>query len=165
MGLLPSTTYMHHWIGTSLVQIMACHLIGAKPFFKPMMTFHQSHPNEQNSMQRLSKIPIFMGKITVEFIGCIFCTILFRSRWVIIHDVQVAWLITEVTPSHYVGLTLNTLRPRQSWRHFADAIFKCLFLNENIWISLNISLKFVPTVGINNMPALVQIMAWHQTCD
>ena len=39
---------------------------------------------------------------------------------------------------------LNTLRPRQNGRHFPDDIFKCLFLNENVWISIKISLKFVP---------------------
>ena len=27
---------------------------------------------------------------------------------------------------------LNTLRLRQNGRHFADAIFKCIFLNENV---------------------------------
>ena len=32
-------------------------------------------------------------------------------------------------------------------------IFKCIFLNENIWISINISLKFVPKCRINNIPA------------
>ena len=35
-------------------------------------------------------------------------------------------------------------------------------MNENVWISLKISLKFVPTVQINNMPALVLIMAWRR---
>ena len=34
------------------------------------------------------------------------------------------------------------------------------FLNENIWISLKISLKFVPKCPVNNIPALVQIMAY-----
>ena len=53
----------------------------------------------------------------------------------------------------------NTLRLRQNGRHFADDIFKCIFLNENAWISLEISLRFVPKVQINNIPALVQIMA------
>ena len=52
----------------------------------------------------------------------------------------------------------NTLRPRQNGRHFAD-IFKCIFFNENAWILLKISLKFVPKVRINNIPSLVQIMA------
>ena len=52
---------------------------------------------------------------------------------------------------------LNTLRPRQNGRHFAD-----FFLNENVIISVKISLKFVPEGPINNIPALVQIMAWRR---
>ena len=56
----------------------------------------------------------------------------------------------------------NTLRPRQNGRHFADDVFKCIFFNENVWISLKISLKFVPKGPINNIPSLVQIMAWHR---
>ena len=58
--------------------------------------------------------------------------------------------------------TLNTLRPRQNGRHFADDIFKCIFLNENVWIPIEISLKFVPKGPINNIPALVWIMAWRR---
>ena len=60
---------------------------------------------------------------------------------------------------------LNTLRPRQNGCHFADDIFKCIFLNENIWILIKISLKFVPNASINNIPALVQIMAWRHPGD
>ena len=48
-----------------------------------------------------------------------------------------------------------TLRPRQNGRHFADDIF----------ISLEISLKFFPKVQINNIPALVQMMAWRRPGD
>ena len=62
-------------------------------------------------------------------------------------------------------ILVNTLRPRQDGRHFPDDIFKWIFLNENVWISLRISLKFVPKVWINNIPALVQIMAWHRPSD
>ena len=57
------------------------------------------------------------------------------------------------------GWRFNTLRPRQNGRHFADDILKCIFLNENVWIPIKISLKFVPKGPINNIPALVQIMA------
>ena len=60
---------------------------------------------------------------------------------------------------------LNTLRPKQNGRHFADDDFKRIFLNENIRISIKISLKFVPKGTINNIPALVQIMAWRRTGD
>ena len=38
-------------------------------------------------------------------------------------------------------------------------------LNENVWIPIKISLKFVPKGPINNIPALVQIMAWRRTGD
>ena len=38
----------------------------------------------------------------------------------------------------------NTLRPRQNCCSFADNIFKCILLKENVWISLKISLKFDP---------------------
>ena len=57
---------------------------------------------------------------------------------------------------------LNTLRQRQNGRHFADDIFKCIFLNENVWIPIKISLKFVPKGPINNIPSLVQIMVWRR---
>ena len=52
-------------------------------------------------------------------------------------------------------LWFNTLRPRQTGRHFADDTFKCIFVNEYIRISIKISLKFVPRGPINNIPALV----------
>ena len=59
----------------------------------------------------------------------------------------------------------NTSRLRPNGRHFTDDIFKCIFLNENIWISINISLNFVPKGQINNIPALVPIMAWRRPGD
>ena len=58
-------------------------------------------------------------------------------------------------------MDLSTLRPKQNGRHYAD-IFKCIFLNKNEWISLEISLKFVHKGPINNTPALVQLMAWRR---
>ena len=60
---------------------------------------------------------------------------------------------------------LNTLRSRQNGQHFADDIFKCIFLNENVSISIEISLMFVPKGPINNIPAFVQIMAWRRPGD
>ena len=38
---------------------------------------------------------------------------------------------------------------------FPDYISKCIFLNENVLISIKISLKFVHKGQINNIPALV----------
>ena len=65
----------------------------------------------------------------------------------------------------YKLLDFNTLRPRQNGRHFPDDIFKCIFLNENVWISLKISLESIPMDRINNIAALVQIMAWRRPGD
>ena len=47
----------------------------------------------------------------------------------------------------------------------ADDILKYISLNEKVWISIKISLEFVPKVPINNIPALLQIMAWCQPGD
>ena len=59
-------------------------------------------------------------------------------------------------------LNVNTLRLRQNGRYFTDNIFKWIFLKENVWISIEISLNYVPKGPINNIPALVRIMAWQQ---
>ena len=48
---------------------------------------------------------------------------------------------------------------------FADNIFKRIFLKEDWWISINIWLQIVPRGPFNNIPSLVQIMAWRWTGD
>ena len=55
----------------------------------------------------------------------------------------------------------KSLWPRQNGCHSSGNISKCIFLNENVWISIEISLKFVPKDPINNIPALDQIKACH----
>ena len=59
----------------------------------------------------------------------------------------------------------NTLRPRQNGCHSPDDNLKRISLNENVWVFIAISLKFVPRGPINNIPALVQIMAWCRSSD
>ena len=50
--------------------------------------------------------------------------------------------------SYNLRNSVNTLRPRQSGRRFADATFKRIFLVENVIISMNlISLNCVPKVS------------------
>ena len=60
------------------------------------------------------------------------------------------------------AVLVNTMRPRQSWCYFADAIFKRIFLNENVWISLKNFSEICPKFRINNIPSLVHIMAWRR---
>ena len=64
--------------------------------------------------------------------------------------------LCSMTDLNLHSFKFNTLRPRQNGRHFPDDIFKCIFLNANVWISLKIWLKFVPKFRINNIPTLVQ---------
>ena len=49
--------------------------------------------------------------------------------------------------------------------HLSDDIFKCISLNQNVWISIEISLRYVPKGPISNNPALIQIMAWRRSGD
>ena len=71
-----------------------------------------------------------------------------------------------IKPNKISGMDcFKTLRPRQEGRHFPDDILKCIFLDENVLIVIKMSLKFVPKGPINNIPALVQTMAWQQPGD
>ena len=47
----------------------------------------------------------------------------------------------------------------------ADDSLKCIFLNENDKIMIQISLKHIPRSSIYNKSALVQVMAWRRTGD
>ena len=60
-------------------------------------------------------------------------------------------------------ILIKTLRPGKMPATLADDIFKCISLNEKFWVLYRISLKYVPWRLIDNMAALVQIMAWRQT--
>ena len=61
----------------------------------------------------------------------------------------------------YTGLpfTINTLRPRQDGRHFADDIFTWIFFNENCCILIKFSFKYVRKGPIDN------IMAWRRSSN
>ena len=78
--------------------------------------------------------------------------------------------VSGLSPVRYHNLNqgwqcINTLRPRQNGRHFPDDNFRCIFVNENFYILIKLSLKFVPNGPINNIPALVLIMAWRRKGD
>ena len=89
------------------------------------------------------------------------CTTLTTGSWI---DWLGLWP-QQTAPTCSLYPALNTLRPRQNGHHFSDDILKWIFLYENVWISIEISLKFVPKGQINNIPALVQIMAWRHPGD
>ena len=59
----------------------------------------------------------------------------------------------------YSTAMVNSFRPRQNKHSFADNRFKCIFLKENVLISiLKKSQKFIPKGPINNIPVVVQLM-------
>ena len=63
------------------------------------------------------------------------------------------------------GHSCSHIEAETKCRKIPDDILKCIFVNENIKVSIKISLKFVPKGPINNIPALVQIMAWCRPGD
>ena len=75
------------------------------------------------------------------------------------------WIQIRSSTKVRIFTSFNSLRPRQNGRLFADDTFKRIFLNETIRIWTKNSLKFVPKGLINNIPALVLIMAWHRPGD
>ena len=78
---------------------------------------------------------------------------------------QFILLAKSVYNSSRCATHINSLRPRQNGRHFADDIFKCILVNENVRISIKTSLKIVPKGPINIIPAMFQIMAWRRPGD
>ena len=88
-----------------------------------------------------------------------------RDRRLVVMHAIVVLLARHNEENISYNTPINSLRPRRDRRHFADDIFKCIFLNGNVWISINISLKVVPKGPINNIPALVEIMAWRRPGD
>ena len=73
----------------------------------------------------------------------------------------------EVLYKHRESITneINILRPRRNGQHFADDNFKPIFFSENVWISIKFSPKFATNGSINNIPAVVRIMAWRRPRD
>ena len=83
-------------------------------------------------------------------------------------------------PCDGITLEMNPLKPRQLWlimallmaiyhiiiinpRHFADDIFRCIRMNENRCIFIQISLKSVLNCPISNKHGLVQVKACYLT--
>ena len=77
-----------------------------------------------------------------------FDTILYEYRW---RDLEEYGQMDHLNPESTNITTATTqgceyscgLRPRQNGHYFTDDIFKCIS-NENTWISINMSMNFVP---------------------
>ena len=133
---------MHRWIEWSLVQILAP--IWCQTIFYTNDNFTVLiNCNPRNRFQITIQVTDF-NKTIVQTMS-----ILNPSMFYLSHRIVV----------------FNTLRPRQNGRHFTDDIFKWILVNENVWIPIKLSMKFVPKGPISNIPALVQITAWRRLGD
>ena len=72
-----------------------------------------------------------------------------------IHNTPVPWRDTVVL-THWGRIKMDTI---------SQTTFSSAFSWMNVLIAINISLKIVPKVSINNIRALVQIMAWRSPGD
>ena len=89
------------------------------------------------------KRPLFVIK-TKDFISgdlvrfrCMY-NVIYTESW------RIGLILLKGKLSRFGIKHINTLRPRRNEQHFADDIFERIFFNENVWISIKISLKFVP---------------------
>ena len=56
---------------------------------------------------------------------------------------------------------INTLGPGWNGQLYADAIFKCIFMNDHCFILMKRSVEFVLKGLIEIKLSLIQVMAWH----
>ena len=137
----PSAAYMHQWMRLALVQIMACHLLGAKPLSKPVLG------TPRNKLQwNYQNTKLFIHKNASENIVWEKAAILSRGRWV------------------------NTSRPEWKGWHFTDGKFQLIFLNARIlniislkcWGSTRQYLRTVSANGLapksNKPPIMIPLM-------
>ena len=138
-----------------------------------MQNFQLAQSNVQSSGDSthiLKMMPfIYQYILSDTLLALIIVKVYFPKKGLVVRKVfpchDVTCTMPQVGDLHGCTSLLNTLRPRQDGRHFADDRFKCIFLNENVSVSIKISLKFDPNGPYNNIPALVQIMAWRRPGD
>ena len=100
------------------------------------------------------------------FVSCHFReNIWHKSHRILCHHCLASLFCTARSAQYISNMFVNSLRPRKNRHNFAHDVFKCNLLNENVWIPIKLLLEYVPKGPINNIPALVQIMAWRRTGD
>ena len=81
----PSAAHMSQWIGSALVQIMACRLFGVKPLSKPMLGYCQLDCQEQTSVKlNLEFLWFSFKKIHLKLSSARMAAILYRVVVVVV---------------------------------------------------------------------------------
>ena len=124
----PSDAYMHQSVQHTLVQIMACRLFGAKPLSRPMLPYCQLDPKEHISVIFYVKFKVFIQGNALKNVVCEMVAIFSRSQCV-------GWDCRCMSTCLWMWwyYNLNSFHPRQNGSHFADDIFRFIFLNENFF--------------------------------
>ena len=91
--------------------------------------------------------------------------ILVRDAWYPPGDELNASTVMSYMKNNVSTMILTHLPLNKMAAILADDTFKCIFLNENDRIRIQISLKFVLRGAIDSEPALIQVMAWRRTGD
>ena len=143
---------------------MACRLDGDKLLSEPMLTYCQLDPKEHISMKFCLKFKYFVQENAFEHVVPEMVAILTQEDHIWLPPISWHIIREGASRSAYNASKiqiLNTLRLRRNVRLFRDGLFKCIFLNENVGLSIEISLKFVPEGSVNNISPFIHIMAWH----
>ena len=145
----------YHWWDIPPLNALSCYF-GLINFFDGEDNFHGV--GKQTFVLAFKFLTCSLD-ILLMLIVCFCCCLLHMKQYIWVKYLS----LDGNNPPCHGSLVLNiTLRPRQNGRLFADDTFKCIFLNENIRILIKISLRFVPKGLINNIPALVLIIAWRR---
>ena len=102
----PSATYMRQWLGSELVQIMACRLFGAKPLSKQCWIVNWTLRNKLQ-WKFNQNMKLFIHKTALENVRCEMTAILSRRRWV---NKNILYVFSNPSPCCFIPLvlTLNT---------------------------------------------------------
>ena len=74
-------------------------------------------------------------------------------------------VISEMAAILYPHPCVDSSPPGQNGHHFADNIFRYIFVNEKFCTLIKISLKFVPKGSVDYKAALVRVMGWRRLGD
>ena len=156
-SISPCIIYVHAGVAGSIYN-----MVNLPEYFNTRSRHTITHPRG---------FDIVSFKVYGYFYGC---CVLYKVLFYWTRACNRAWLYFSVMVSASLAIEicdckdiicLNTLSPKQNCCHFANDIFRCIFLNEHLHVLFRISLKFVHNGPIDNKPALVQMMAWHRTGD
>ena len=81
--------------------------------------------------------------------------ILYKCQFIIKFYTFMGWILRKHKYTFVICIIFNSFPTQQNVHHFADNIFRYIFVNERKCILITISLTFVPKSQVDNKPALV----------